>query len=626
MNSQPPALLVAATAEVLRRHAPFDAMSADELAFLAARLQVRYYAKGEAIVTPDAGRIERLWIVQRGAVRGTSSHPALHVEAVQLGPGELFPVGALIARRPTTLAYAATEDTFCYVLEEGDFEALMRSSPEFNHFCTVRLAHLLEQSSREVRDAFANRAADELGMATALGEVVRRPPVTLPATASVREMLVLMHAQRLGSIVLTGAQGNAVGIFTQTDVLDRVALAGCQLERSAADVMTREPVAMDASATVAEAAQRMASQGFRHLLVTRGGQLAGVVSERDLFALQRRSVQGLAKEVARAGSREALALAAFEVRELAGVLVGQGVGPEMLVQLVTTLNDAICARAVQLAEPAHAVSDIGYCWIGLGSEGRMEQTIATDQDNAIVFADDAPAGTRERLLKFAREVNETLAACGFTLCRGEIMASNPKWCLALREWRERFDDWIRNASPEALLNAAIFFDLRPLAGDFALAEALRDFITERARRPAFLRQMAVNALEVQPPLGLFDHIALRGEPRLDLKIYASRPFVDCARILALGSGVRATSTVARLRAAGAALRMDADEVGGSVQAFLFVQMLRLRRQQEAGDDPGGAPNSVDPAALPPLDRRILKETLRQARKLQNRVALEYRLA
>jgi CBS domain-containing protein len=608
-------------------------MAATELRLLASRLKLRYFARGAAIITPESGAVQELFIIQRGAVEGTPVvFPSYHPTAVTLGPGESFPIGALIGKRATTLRYAAAADTFCYVLAERDFHEVMAASQAFHSFCTQRLAHLLEQSAREMRDSFAARAGQELGMNSPLSLAVRRAPVVLASTARVRDTLAVMKARRIGSVVLVDEGMHPVGIFTQTDVLDRVALAGCSLEAPISQVMTRNPVSLPHTATIADAAHRMAREGFRHILVMDGERLGGVISERDLFALQRRSAQGLRKEIAQADTREWLAFAAREAAGLSGTLLAQGIGAEPLMQLVTAMNDAITQRAVDLARANHDIADLGFCWIGLGSEGRMEQTLATDQDNAIIFANDPPGGVeaaRERLLAFAAEVNDILAECGFPLCVGGIMARNPLWCLTAAEWRERFDDWMRNANPKALLNAAIFFDLRPLYGDEELAVELQEFLVESVpRRPAFLRQMAVNALEVRPPVGFFSDIPLGQETGglLDLKLHASRPIVDCARILTLAAGVTLTSTTERLRVAGPAMRMSRDEVGASVGAFHFVQMLRLRRQEEAralGE--ARDLNRVDPDTLNSLDRRILKEALRQARKLQNRVALEYQL-
>jgi CBS domain-containing protein len=209
------------------------------------------------------------------------------------------------------------------------------------------------------------------------------------------------------------------------------------------------------------------------------------------------------------------------------------------------------------------------------------------------------------------------------------MARNPSWCLSLAEWFSRFDDWIRNSDPVALLNASIFFDFRSLHGDAALVDRLREFLIENVKdRPVFLRQMASNAVQTRPPLGLFGDIVVQGGEggTIDLKSQASRVFVDCARILALAAGVGAVSTAERLRATGPKIRMSEDDVATAIDAFQFIQMLRLRSQDSLDRGSGSAePNRIDPETLNSLDRRILREALRQARKLQNRVALDYQL-
>jgi CBS domain-containing protein len=469
-------------------------------------------------------------------------------------------------------------------------------------------------------------------MASPLRDALRHTPVTLPETASVRQVLELMKSKRIGSIVLTGGEGRPSGIFTQTDVLNRVALAGQPLDRPVSEVMTRDPATLAASSALSEAAQLMARRGFRHVLVTDEQRLVGVISERDLFGLQRLSMQGLRKDIGRAEGIDALAFVAREVRELGTAMVAQGVAAEQLTQFVSALNDAVTERAIELALRNHDVADTGFCWMGLGSEGRNEQTLATDQDNAIIFPEVEGAdreATRERLLAFADEVNLALDACGFPLCKGKIMARNPDWCLSLPEWFGRFDDWIRNSDPAALLNASIFFDMRALHGDATLVERLRDFLLANVKeRPVFLRQMAENALQTRPPLGLFGDIVVDGDEggTIDLKKQVSRVFVDAVRVLALAAGVGAVSTADRLRAAGPKIRMSDDDVRTAIDAFQFVQMLRLHAQDELERGEGASePNRIDPAKLNSLDRRILREALRQARKLQNRIALDYQI-
>ena len=232
-------------------------------------------------------------------------------------------------------------------------------------------------------------------------------------------------------------------------------------------------------------------------------------------------------------------------------------------------------------------------------------------------------------MPFAQAVNKKLDACGFPLCKGNIMAGNPQWCLTVAEWRRTFLRWIDDPQGEALLNACIFFDLRPIYGNEGLVERLRhSVLAAAADRPVFLRQMAEDALTRQPPLGTirdFVYDASKEFPRtIDLKLHGSRPFVDSARVLSLGKGMPHTSTAERLRAVADAAYFGAESLAALVDGFYFIHLMRLRHQCDPGGPPG-AENRIDPKRLNELDRQVLKEAFRQAKKLQNRLALDYRL-
>ena len=324
---------------------------------------------------------------------------------------------------------------------------------------------------------------------------------------------------------------------------------------------------------------------------------------------------------------------AADVRQLAFNMLAQGIGAEQLTQFISALNDALTRRIIALNLERHDFSGIAWCWLAFGSEGRDEQTFSTDQDNGIVFACDDFHDREElklRFLAFAREVNADLDRCGFPLCKGNIMASNPQWCLSLDEWKEQFSKWIRVPQPEALLNATIFFDFRALYGQADLAESLRRHLLDlTASNALFLRAMAHNALDVGPPLGTFRDFVTDLDPdhpgRIDLKKYGARLFVDAARIYALATGVHNTNTVQRLRLAAARQNAKAEEVGAMVEALHFIQLLRLRHQYLEGEPGRQGDNHIDPEQLNELDRRILKESFRQARKLQNRLKLDYQV-
>jgi CBS domain-containing protein len=286
------------------------------------------------------------------------------------------------------------------------------------------------------------------------------------------------------------------------------------------------------------------------------------------------------------------------------------------------LNDLIGMRICELIEDEFDLPPVPWCWLVFGSEGRLEQTFATDQDNGLLFVppDTASAGTiRERFLPFAQAVNDALHYCGFERCRGKIMAGNPDWCLSDSEWQQRFDTWLRVPDPEALLNGTIFFDFRPLYGRYEPVDALRARLAEEApRHPRFFRALAEQTLSVSPPLnwtGKFSYDRNRDFPHtIDLKRQGARLFVDAARLWGLQAGVWATGTAERLRAASSIRSRTAEDVSAEIDAFHVIQRLRFAQQLKT-DDPD-AVNRVDPDELNDLERLMLKEAFRQAKKLQ----------
>jgi CBS domain-containing protein len=580
----------------LRAHPPFDEMEPAALEFLSKHLELAYYPRGTVVLGPDSGAAARLHIVKQGSVRGTGG-----IADVVLGPGECFPLSALAGARAVVYTYKADTDCFCWELPAPRYFELIERSERFRDFAARRLAQLVERSDRESRAHAVVSTLDSAGMLASLKSVLRRSPVTCAANATLGEAVRRMHAERVGSIVVLDAGGGAAGIFTTVDLLESAA-TGAPPDSPIARHMTARPVTLEEQATLADAALAMARHGFRHIVVTRDARVTGVVSERDLFALQRLGVRRTTERIRGAAGLEQLVEAAHDIRQLTRHLLAQGFAAGPLTELVSALNDTLTRRVIELAQARRPLPG-AWCWLALGSEGRMEQTLVTDQDNALI-AQGASTSDKAAFLAFADQVNRDLDACGFPLCKGDIMARNPRWCLTLAEWRTVFDDWIRNNDPQALLHASIFFDFRALAGEARLAGELRDPVLAQTRaNRAFCRAMAQAALQTRPPLGL---VAEFTTDELDLKALGTRPFVDAARVLALAAGSPETGTAARLGAAG-----EKNAPG----AFHFIQTLRLRHER----------NRVRRNELNDIDRRVLKEAFRQAAMLQERVRLDFSL-
>jgi CBS domain-containing protein len=632
MSASAPELLVEAGTEFLQRFSPFNRMEPEALAFLAASLRLAFYAKGNEILTPEMGQPRFFHIVQRGKVQARQSGAAAVTEyaTIPIGPGECFPIGAISARRPSTNTYIAVEDSFVYQLAADDFVELMQMSPVFHLFCTRYIASLLNQSRQQLQSAFAQRAAEQQAMTTALGKLLKHEPVTVTPDTTTRSALEKMAERHIGCIVIVDGDHRPVGILTQSDLLPRVVLSGFDLARPIREVMTSTPRVIAESASAYDAVLEMATHGLRHLMVIDNqGRLKGVVSERDLFSLQRISVRQIRASIEAAGDVDTLRRASQDIHQLALNLIAQGIAAEQLTQFISALNDALTRRIITIELDRHQLRDVEYAWLAFGSEGRHEQTLSTDQDNGLIFSCAAQTdkeALRQRLVAFAASVNRSLAACGFPLCKGNIMASNPQLCLTLDEWQRRFSSWINEPDPQALLNASIFFDYRVLSGNEQLGDRLRDWLNRTARKNStFLRMMAANALQVAPPLGRIRDFVLDDDGTIDLKTAGARLFVDAARILALRAEVASSSTVQRLRQAAPRIGIRADELSAIIDGFHFIQLLRLRAQHL--DDQHGTPgdNKIKPDELNELDRRILKEAFRQARKLQLRLKLDYQL-
>ena len=628
--------MAGATISFLKKHAPFNKMTSDALLDFAQKSQIAFYPAGSTIVGPDSGNVRFFYLIESGKVQARQAGEVTVTEysILSLSPGESFPIGAVTAGRPSTNNYIAVEDTFCYQLPADDFMVLMTTSPEFTLFCTQYIASLLNQSRQQLQQQFAQRASDQQTLNSPLSGIGSRTPITVTPDTPVRKAMETMSQAKVGSLVVTCEDRKPVGMFTRSDLLDRVLLADLPHTAPISEAMSTTLFILEEQATAYDAMLAMATHGIRHILVTDAeGQLTGVVSERDLFALQRVGLRQIRQTIEEAVNVDALLQSVTDVRQLSFNMLAQGIGAEQLTQFISALNDAITRRVIQLNLDKHNFDGIEWAWLAFGSEGRDEQTFSTDQDNGIVFICEDNAtldALRQRFLIFALDVNKDLDRCGFPLCKGNIMASNPQWCLSLDEWKDQFSQWIRQPHPDALLNATIFFDFRPLFGKHDLAEAMRRHLLQQtASSPMFLRAMAKNALDVEPPLGKIRDFLTDLEPgqpgKIDLKKYGSRIFVDVARIYALASGVHNTNSVQRLRISAKRLNIREDEINAVLEGLDFIQLLRLQHQYLEGEPGRQGDNLINPDKLNELDRRILKESFRQARKIQTRLKLDYQV-
>lgn len=464
--------------------------------------------------------------------------------------------------------------------------------------------------------------------------LIRRPPVVLAPDAPVRSAIELLQRERIGAVaVAQPADMLPQGIATWSGLAAWLIAPGSDPAAPLAQAMSCPPVTLSQDGTVRDAMLVMARHAVRHvLLLEPGGRMTGVLSRGDVYS----GLCTVSKEVidalGSAHSMTELAAAATDARAFGRGLLAQGLCAELVMRWITALNDLIGLQVIRMMKNRFELPEVAWCWMAFGSEARCEQTFATDQDNGLMFA--TPEGTdaealRTQFLPFAQAVNQALDDCGLPLCKGQIMAGNPAWCLSEREWRARFRDWIVCGDAKALLNASIFFDFRSLYGDAAMVEALREWLLqETAASALFLRLMAQNALQCQPPIGLIRSFVVDRDKvhrdTIDLKMAGSRPYVDAARLFALANGVAATGTADRLRAAAHHAGFAKEDLQAVIEGFHFVQMLRLHSQLRT-DVGESALNRINPYQLNGMRRFTLRHAFRQARRLQQRLKADHRL-
>ncbi len=621
--------------QFLARIPPFSFLPEEELRRLAPHLRRLFIPRGTRLFVQGESRVDGLYILQSGAAeRFYEEHGERRLVSV-MGEGEIFGgISLLVNDMLAVRSLRTIEDCLFCKLDCDAFFDLCRRYPLFSEFFT---------------DAFGKRMLDRTYAAIiAKGEAVDTGPVAFfdqpvagvcsrellacEAGLSIREAAERMSARRCSSIFVRDEGGRPSGIVTDSDIRSRAVAAGRDPEEPVAAIMSTPLRTVPEKASVFEALMAMMQHGIKHLAVTgEEGGVVGVVTQQDILGRQGISPWRLLRDVAGESRPEVFKTLGLRLPRILQGFIRSGTTADQINRFITAFTDAVLERLCRAA-----LADLGpppgpFAFLLLGSEGRREQTLCTDQDNAILY-EDPPPGREEAVqawyLRFGERVCADLDRAGFRRCRAEVMASNPKLCRPFSVWLRRFQDWIHAAEAEDLLYASIFFDFRLGFGDPGLVERLRASLSrEIAGWTGFLRHLALNALHTRPPIGIFRNFILesKGEHRRKLDIKrAMLPIVDAARIYALKHAVAETNTLARLRQWQALPGAAAREIQEIEQGYRFLMQLRLAHQAEQMTHPGqAADNHIDPRTLSGMEQRLLKEVFLRIAGLQTRLSLEW---
>lgn len=600
--------------DFLGSHHPYELLPAEELDSLAKALESRFVRKGDVIF--DYGdQCKYLYIVRTGAVETISPDGQI---LARLGEGETFGIRAYLNNCIAKNKTCAIEDTLVLMMPIREAERLQKSYAQFSYFIAPEGAARLRKAHSQGRSS-----SDELVnlMSIQISELLGKEALTVEPTATIRQAAEKMRGQGVSSILIT-RDGQLCGIVTDKDLRNRVIAAGVDTGLTIDQIMTPDPISLDAENLAFDALLTMTRRNIRHLPILRGDKVAGVITNTNLVNKQTTSAVYLVGEIYKKTTFEGLAECVSNIPKVLLNLIDSGATADNVGHIITSISDAATCRLLHLAEEKLGPPPVPYLWLAAGSQARQEQTGVSDQDNSIIMHDSYNEAEHGAYFKeLATFVNDGLAACGYIYCPGEMMAMTDQWRQPLAVWKKYFTRWIDEPEPKALMLSCIFFDFRPIRGEIALFEELQALIIEKAKtNKIFQAHMVGNALTHTPPLGFFKNFVLikggEHDSRFDLKHNGVVPIVDIARIYALKGGVGVVNTCDRLRGIQGQKIMSESGVKDVLDAYEFIAITRLRHQAEQirrGEKPD---NFMAPENLSQFERSHLKDAFSVVKTIQ----------
>ena len=618
----------------LGRFPPFDRIPDDLLDSVVGQIEVAYFRAGSDILRLDQP-VHHLGYVRSGAVEIYSRSGKLYD---RLGEGSIFGYFSLARGRRARSSAKAIEDSLIYFIPEDSFKALCKADSGFADF--------VELGRPRLEAAVEDQRKNNQMMVTRIRKLVTHPPVRIESTASVQQAaaritdahasaaLIVDRSPADSRFTYTDPQGEpwrVLGIITDSDFRARIVARGLAPETPVIQVTGNRFISIQSDQSVQEAILCMLRNGVHHLPVMHRSQPLGIVHLSSIIRYETKSSVYLVDSIFSQTDIDGLAALMPEVRSAFIRMVEDDANSHMIGSLLSTIGRSLTRRILELAEQELGPPPVPYCFMVMGSMARDEQSIVSDQDNALVLSDEFdPERHDAYFMALARYASDGLAACGYTYCKGDIMATNRRWRQPLSVWQAYFRRWIDEPTPEALLHSSVFFDLDGVYGESRFVETLQDLIAEKAPSNAlFLAAMARNALGRTPPLGFFRGFVMEKDGQqnntINLKRRGLAPMTDLIRVHALACGSRAQNSFARLDDVGRSQLLGPGVEGKLRAAMEFLAVSRCRHQ--AVDLEQGRPpdNKVFPDNVPDAERHNLRDAFQVLSNAQKFLEFRYPL-
>ena len=616
---------------------PFQDLDKSAIRDLKDQTTMESYPQGRIILHQGGPASEYLRVIKKGAVKviiglGQGNEAFMDYR----GEGDSFGFLSLISGDKSRAEVVAIQDTICYLINRATVLRLLQSQPLFSQFFLYYfLAKYIDKPNQEMgKNKLLYGGADRLLFTTPVGELVSRELITASQDLSIQQATEIMSKNKVSSLVLLDEVGLPAGIMTDKDLRNRVVSKSRDLHLPVKTIQSVSLVRAEAREDGVEALFKMLRYNIHHLLVVDNGKLRGVVTRSDLLRLQGTTPLSLVREIEGQQTIEGLIPLSKKIDQMIGIFLQEGTRTGNITRIVSEMKDRLMRRVLEISERRLGPPPLTYCWLVLGSEGRKEQTIKSDHDNALIYADpdnsaeESPA--RDYFSRLADQVEKGLEALGYPPCPDGLTAANPRWCQSLKAWKGTFSDWLKNLDPEKMIVCFPFFDFRPIFGSNPLAEELRDHLSTLVERHlGVISSLANLMIRNNPPLGLLRNFLLKkqGPHRhtFDMKFQGILPLVDLVRLFALEKGIRETSTFERLQALknqSTLIQPHLDSLEYAFESLLKLDIQHQFEQIRSGQTPD---HRLNPKSLHKLEKKNLKESFVLIEKLQDQLVKRFRL-
>ena len=631
-------------ADFLKEYPPFSLLDKAILDQLAGRAIVQYVEAGQVVFREGEQPPKQIYIVRQGAINLYKGKEESDQWVDSCDEGDVFGLRPLLVDEPYALTAIAAEESLLYAIPIAGLEKSFLEHPKVSYYLMTNFASGMSYRFSSIkRGNYLHEQHAQSGEPYQLVEIQSidhsKDPISCPPETSIREAAVIMSEKNVGSIILVDVQGHPVGIATDKDFRRKVVTGKYPIEDPISHIMSSPVLTIRPDVTIADVQVRMIKHRVHHLCVTEDGtnqsKVLGVISEHDLLVLQGNNPANLLREIRISKKAGDLRLIREKAESLLRSYISQEVAINYITAIISEINDAIIVRAVELSleklnELQPVPPNVEFCWLALGSEGRGEQLLRTDQDNALVFADVPKKrypDVKAYFLKLAEYTTQILHEVGFEYCPAQMMASNSKWCLSLSEWKQQFSGWIQTPDPKSVMLSTIFFDYRPVFGEKWLAEELTAHIFGQVDRHAlFLSLLAKNALQSPSPLSFFRGFMLErsGEHKdeFDIKKRAMMPLTDAARTLVLASKMaKVNNTFRRFERLAELEPKNAELYQQAADAYEIL--IRFRTLEGLKNQNSG--RFFNPENLSKMERLMLRNCFEPIDKLQALLTTRFQL-